>query len=493
MRIINLIFAFCFLTLPIFAANQDDLQKNLQDEAKKYLINLISFDTSQPEPKEINAVRYIYTILNKNKIDWDIYRPQKNRANLIARLNSPLAEKNKKPAILLIAHLDTAAIQGDWSVTPLKATVKNGKIYGLGARDAKNYAAINLTLLTYFAKHKEKLNRDIVFLFTADEEAGSNMGLKYLYDAYPKIFNGIAFALNEGGGVISTQKENLLFVEAAGKMYFDILLTAKASGGNSAQGAQDNAIYKLSQALGVLENYELPYQLTPFTRNFFKEIEKTQDQDAQTTINMLLNPTEEKYFKQAAKIISEDPLFQAQIQDNITPTILTSSEEANTLLPQASALLNCRLLPSTDPQKFFDELTKLFENDEDIILTIQEQPQMPFPQPKEDVNDELFLALEKSSKEIYGQNTKILLGISPASSESEILRRFGILTYGIGPQFFTAINEEKDLQKGGPHQADEFIEEKAFQKQFDLTLYTLENMVFEENHNTIKQAEIIEK
>ena len=481
MKIFNLVFAFSFLTLPLFSTTQEALQKDLQNKARTHLINLISFDTAQPAPQEILAVRYIYTVLNKNKIDWDIYRPQKNRANLMARLNSPLPEKEKKPSLLLIAHLDTAAIQGDWTVTPLKATIKNGRIYGLGSRDAKNYAAINLTLLTYFAKHKEQLNRDIIFLFTADEEAGSNMGLKYLYDTYPEIFNGIAFALNEGGGVISTQKDNLLFVEAAGKMYFDILLTARASGGNSAQGTQDNAIYKLSQALGILENYELPYKLTPFTRNFFKQISKTQDQDAQTTINMLLDPTEEKYFKQAAKIISEEPLLQAQIQDTITPTILSSSEEANTLLPQASALLNCRLLPTTDPQAFFNQLAKLFENDEDIILTIKEQPQLPFPQPKEETNNELFSALEKSAKEIYGQDTQILLGISPASSESEILRRFGILTYGIGPQFFTTIKEEKDLQKGGPHQADEFIEEKVFQEQFDLTLSILRNTVLQKN------------
>jgi len=491
MKFFKLIFAFSFLALPLHAAGQESLQSKLQDEAKTHLINLIAFDTAQPSPNEINAVRYIYTVLNKNKIDWDIYRPQKNRANLAARLTSPLPKKDKKPALLLIAHLDTAAIQGDWTVTPLKATVKDGKIYGLGSRDAKNYAAINLTLLTHFAKNKELLNRDIVFLFTADEEAGSDMGLKYLHDTYPEIFDGISFALNEGGGVISTQKDNFLFVEAAGKMYFDILLTARAGSGNSA--TQDNAIYKLSQALGILGKYELPYQLTPFTRNFFKQIATTQDQDAQTTINMLLNPTEEKYFKQAAKIISEDSLFQAQIQDSITPTVLTSSEEANTLLPQASALLNCRLLPSTNPQEFFEKLTALFDNDEDIILTIKEQPQLPFPQPKEEANDELFNALENSSKETYGPNTKILLGISPASSESEILRRFGILTYGIGPQFFTATKEDKDSQKGGPHQADEFIEESAFKEQFNLTFHTLENMVYKENGEGAKQSSVQEK
>ena len=473
MKFLNIIFTLFFSTMPIFAAVP---LNELHEEAKQHLINLISFDTTQPNPQEIHAARYIYTILNKNKIDWKIYRPQKNRANLVIRLKSPLPSKEKRPAVLLISHLDTAAIQGGWTLPPVKATIKDGRIYGRGSRDAKNYAAVNLTLLNHFAKNRELLNRDLVFLFTSDEEAGSEMGLKYLVEKYPEIFTGVAFALNEGGGMILNQKQNLLFTEAASKMYLDILLTANASGGNSSQGTQDNAIYKLSQALAKLQDYELPYKLTPFTRKFFEDISKTQDQDAQTTINMLLNPPEEKYFKQAAAIISEDTFLQTQIQDNITPTILTSSEEANTVLPQASALLNCRLLPSTNPQNFFDNLTQLFENDEDIILTVKEQPVLPFPQPKDSFNDELYLALENSAKKVYGESTKILLGISPASSESEILRRYGILTYGIGPRFF--ITQKGDEYKiGGPHQADEFIEEDSFKEQFDLTLYVLENLL----------------
>ena len=472
MKFIKLFFVFCFCFGAAFA---DELPQ-LREEAKKHLINLISYDTAQPNPQEINAVRYIYTVLNKNKIDWKIFRPLKNRANLAVTLKAPIPQKDKKPALLLISHLDTASIQGDWTVTPVKATLKDGKIYGLGSRDAKNYAAVNLTLLTYFAKNKNLLDRDLVFLFTADEEAGSEMGLKYLYEKAPEIFKDVAFAVNEGGGVIPNQNNNLLFVEAAGKMYLDILITARAGGGNSAQGGQDNAIYKLSQALAKLQAYDLPYTLTPFSRKFFKDIAQTQDQDAQTTLQMLLNPPDEKYFKQAAAIISEEPLFQAQIQDAVTPTILISSEEANTVLPEASALLNCRLLPSTNPQEFFDNLTALFDKDEDIFLTIKEQPQMPFPQPKNDFNDELYTALNESAKTVLGPNTKILLGISPASSESEILRRHNITTYGIGPRL-PAPSKEKDAQKGGPHQADEFIEEQSFNEQFDLTFYLMNNLL----------------
>ena len=172
-----LIITFCLpiYSLPTYAQKideniytQDTTQKEnkeivlLQEEAKQHLINLIGIDTAQPNAEEIKAVRYIYTILNKNKIDWEIFRQEKNHANLVVLLKAPIEEDKKQPTMLLISHLDTATIQENWSMPPIKATIKDNKIYGLGASDAKNYVAINLTLLTYFQKHKELLNRDLL-------------------------------------------------------------------------------------------------------------------------------------------------------------------------------------------------------------------------------------------------------------------------------------------------------------------------------------------
>ena len=67
MKFINLFFTFCFLLSPLMA---EVPMPELQEEAEQHLTNLISFDTTQPNPQEIHAARYIYTILNKNKIDW---------------------------------------------------------------------------------------------------------------------------------------------------------------------------------------------------------------------------------------------------------------------------------------------------------------------------------------------------------------------------------------------------------------------------------------
>ena len=443
----------------------------LNQTAKDHLINLIEIDTSQPEPEEIKAIRYIYKVLNKYKIDWDIYRIEKPRGNLIAVLKADkeLADPQNKP-LLLIAHLDTAAIQEGWTLPPAKATLKDGRIYGLGSTDAKNYAAINLTVLTRLAKGDIKLKRDIIFLFTADEESGSEKGIKYLYDQHGDKLQA-AYALNEGGGIMkgddAKMPSDILFIEAGTKMYMDILLSAKGDGGNSSAVGQNNAIYKLSQALSIIESYQPLYKFSPLTKIFFERIFPFQDADAQTTLK-LLESDDPAQSQQAAKIISEDEFFKTQITDTITPTILSSGTEANTVQNEASANLNCRLLPQSDPMLFVDELSALFANDENVTLTVIERPETPFPQPPTDLNDQLFKAIEKAARQTFGK-ILVLPGLTPASSESEFLRRHGVITYGIGPL----------IQKNGngPHEPDESITEKDLFDQLKLTFNIVMNLV----------------
>ena len=434
--------------------NYDALNQN----ALNHLINLINIDTAQPNPNETLAQRYIYKNLIQNKIDWHIYRMEKPRANLIAKIKAQTS--NPKEPLILISHLDTAAIADNWQTPPTQAFIKDGKVYGLGATDAKNYAAINLTILTWLKQNNIALNRDIIFLFTADEESIGAKGLKFLFDKYPDQLKA-AYALNEGGGLIKGEDgKDLFFVESASKMYMDILVSTIGEEGHSATASNtENAIYKLSQALQKIESHKQEPQINDWTKNFFKQIYPLQDDDAKTTIDMLLGE-DEKLSAQAAKIIIEDEFLKTQLVNTITPSIISSGTEANSLESKASAVLNCRLLPWASPDKFFEELNNLFKDDETIILSVIEKPEIPFPIPLAQ-EDEFFKSIKSSIEKVL-PNTVTLQAMSPASSESEILRRHGIKTYGIGP----LINSGE----GGPHQSNENIALEDFYQQLKLTL-----------------------
>ena len=458
MKKLCLILIFFIFNSAIFALEQDINYTALNSMALNHLINLINIDTAQPSPNEILAQRYIYKNLINNKIDWQIYRMEKPRANLIATLKAQTP--NPKEPLILISHLDTAAIADNWQTPPTQALIKDDRVYGLGATDAKNYAAINLTILTWLKQNNIVLNRDIIFLFTADEEATGDTGLKFLFDKYPNKLKA-AYALNEGGGLIKGETgKDLFFIESASKMYMDILITALGEEGHSATASNaENAIYKLSQALQTIETHKQEPQINDWTKNFFKQIYQLQDDDAKTTIDMLLGQ-DKKLSAQAAKIIMEDDFLKTQLVNTITPSVLTSGSEANSVESKASAVLNCRLLPWASPDKFFEDLNNLFKDDENIILSVIEKPELPFPQPQAQEDD--FLKSIKASVEKVLPNTITLQAMSPASSESEVLRRHGIKTYGIGP----LINSGE----GGPHQSNENIALEDFYQQLKLTL-----------------------
>ena len=58
-------------------AQTDNTWQILHSDAKEHLMNLINIDTSEPDPDELKAARYIYKQFNKNGIDWDILSPPK--------------------------------------------------------------------------------------------------------------------------------------------------------------------------------------------------------------------------------------------------------------------------------------------------------------------------------------------------------------------------------------------------------------------------------
>ena len=445
---------FCSFLLTAFVAQAQPAPnpwEEINQEAKRHLINLIRIDTAQPEPQELQAARYIYKELNKHHIDWDILRPDKNHANLLARLKGSVP--TQKP-LLLISHLDTAPVGEGWTVPPFRATEKDGNIYGLGATDAKNYTAIYLALLTWLKEHNYTPQRDIIFLATSGEEVGSATGLQWLGATHwDKINPG--YALNEGGGIIQNDSTHIVFAEASTKMYMDIKVTAYGTGVHSSLPVNNNAVYSLSQALAKIEEYQPPTRLTPPVRNFFKAIRPLQDEDGQTTIDFLLSGTAQKQ-QAAAEIMSQDPFFRTQLKDTLNPTVLSASQDTGSTSEEASAVINARLLPGSDPDELLNQLRALFAPQDNISLEILERPQLPFPTPM-DGTDPLFASIEKTAQKLLPGSITVP-GLSPASGDNEFLRKLGVITYGLGPDM-------DPLEENTAHSANEFISEQSFYNQ----------------------------
>src|SRR4029077_80246 len=119
-------------------------------------------------------------ILTREGIKPEILELAPGRSALVARLRSA-AMADPSRALLLVAHMDVVGVdRGKWTVDPFGAVMKDGYLYGRGALDDKSMLAANLAAFIALKRTNARLNRDIIFLATADEEEGGDASIKTL-------------------------------------------------------------------------------------------------------------------------------------------------------------------------------------------------------------------------------------------------------------------------------------------------------------------------
>jgi acetylornithine deacetylase/succinyl-diaminopimelate desuccinylase-like protein len=127
-------------------------------------------------------------------------------------------------------------------------------------------------------------------------------------------------------------------------------------------------------------------------------------------------------------LLQQDPLLNALVRDTIALTMLQAGYKPNVIPGRAEAVLDCRLLPDTDPGRFLAKLAKAIQ-DPSIRIEILQQPQTT---PESPVDHPLFRALESAGARVYPRAT-VAPFMSPAGTDSRFFRRRGTPAYGILP------------------------------------------------------------
>ena len=142
--------------------NFDELYNN----SIKILSDLISFKTISGEDNSA-LINYCEEYLHKlGASSFKTFDDEKKRVNLFATLKSK--NLNSKKPIILSGHTDVVPVSKGWSTDPFTANIKNDKLYGRGSCDMKGFIACALAYAPVYSK--SKLDRDIHFSFTFDEE-----------------------------------------------------------------------------------------------------------------------------------------------------------------------------------------------------------------------------------------------------------------------------------------------------------------------------------
>jgi acetylornithine deacetylase/succinyl-diaminopimelate desuccinylase-like protein len=182
----------------LVAAAPDGEWKNFEEEAVSLLSRYIQIDTTNPPGNEIKAAQFFKGIFDREGIESRIIESAPGRGNIYARLKG----NGSKKAVLLLNHMDVVPAEAKlWKEPPFSGVVKDGTIWGRGSLDDKGPAVAELMTLLALKRGNVHLKGDVIFLGTADEEAGGAMGAGFLVEKHPDLLKDVGLVLNEGGGI----------------------------------------------------------------------------------------------------------------------------------------------------------------------------------------------------------------------------------------------------------------------------------------------------
>ncbi|MDM9631433.1 M20 family metallo-hydrolase [Robiginitalea aurantiaca] len=162
--------------------------------------------------------------------------------NIIAR-NAWFSED--KPTLLLNSHHDTVRPNKGYTRDPFKATLEDGKLYGLGSNDAGGCLVSLLASFVYWHQAKD-LSHNLLMVASAEEENSGPNSLRGILDSLPAI----------DVAIVGEPTEMNLAIAEKGLVVFDGTITGTPS--HAAHPNPDNAIYNAIPVLDWFRNYRFP-------------------------------------------------------------------------------------------------------------------------------------------------------------------------------------------------------------------------------------------
>ena len=429
------------LLLALFApsAAAADYDADLRRETLMHTKALIRLDTSNPPGNEIVAAKYIKQALEKDGIETVLYTSTGTRTSAIARLKG---DGSKKP-FLLMCHTDVVpADRAGWTVPPFEATLKDDYLYGRGAADIKSLCGAQMAVLSWLARTKTPLARDVIFFAEADEENGTSpRHIEQLLKEKPELIDA-EYGINEGGRMVwSYNRVTEVRVQAAEKEYMDLTLKAKGRPGHASRPTPDNAVARLARAVAKLSSHRFPVRLNPVSQGYL-ERQAELDSSVRASVRALLAAPEGPRRDAAAEaLVAVSPELAALVRETVTPTMLKAGYKSNVIPGDAYATLNARLLPGRKPEELIADI-KAIVGDPGIEFVFE--PPTRAPVGAMPVDTPLYNAITKAASK-QSPAPAVMPFMAAWTTDSADLRARGTIVYGVDPP----TTDEDDLRTHG--------------------------------------------
>ena len=405
------------------------------------LVKIPSVNTGfMPTGDETPVCEYVRDYLAEDGIESEIMGRTPERGNIIARIEG----RNSDARLMFMSHTDVVPVEEEekWMFPPFSAQIHDGRIYGRGASDCKGLLAAQIMAMRLIKRNNITLRDSLILCSGADEEHGGRYGFGWLAENYPEKITA-PFAVNEGGGTPIEAAGGLTYILGVGeKGRLQIEFTVKGVSAHASVPWQGtNALYRLSQVLGRIENYEA-------------------ERDTSTSLFAHLSnfaiehrPSPENVDEIIKEVRDENPRFASMLtalsRMTITPTMINGGVKSNSVPEQINLTCDVRTLPHQNDDYLRGELDKIIEGIPGVTYEID---YMAVPNSSEfdtelteHIQGATALALERD-------DIQWVPAISTGFTDSRFTRPLNVITYG-----FSGSHPDDDPMLSRAHGTDESI------------------------------------
>lgn len=362
------------------------------------LRELIRLDTTNPPGNERIATDFIAATLGRCGIEATVIESAPARANLIARV---AGRDRAKPPLMLSSHTDIVPVEAErWTHPPFSAELADGCIWGRGSIDMKSKCATDLGLMLALSHANAAPERDLILAAVADEEAGSELGARFLVERHPELVRA-GYVLNETGGFTLFMGERRFYpIQVAEKGFVTVKMTVTAAPGHGSMPRSDTAIAWLADLITRITRTPMRRRLTPLMRDTLAELGIPSDK--------------------------APPILRPMMANTVTPTILRAGYKDNVIPGEASVILDGRTLPGENEHSFLRELRDIV-GPEPALEVLKAAP------PAEASADTPLFRLIKTRTEAADPGARAIAWMLPGATDSKFYAQLGATCYGFAP------------------------------------------------------------
>ncbi|MEZ4365512.1 MAG: M20/M25/M40 family metallo-hydrolase [Kofleriaceae bacterium] len=271
------------------------------------------------------------------------------------------------------------------------------------------------------------MRRDVIFAGVADEEAGCDLGSRFLVEQHRELIEA-EYALGEGGGFSPHPRRHHLLPGAGGREGLR-WVRARVVGepGHGSMPRPDSAVVSTGEALAALGRAQLPVHPTSYVRDFLAAVAARQPALARPLLRLVSSP---HLLARITRLVPHLPVargFGALLSNTASPTVVRAGAKTNVIPGVAEFEIDGRTLPGQSDAAFLAELRAVMGPDVELEVMRSAPPieTQPIASPLYDIISRQVLAREPEAE--------VVPYMIPGFTDAKYMTQMGARWYGFAP------------------------------------------------------------